>query len=498
MSSRSASGLDSNVNEKGQLRHLALHGDSSIQVALALGSLKTPNRLQFLARHHSESSVPTLPTSDLTVPSTRSLHQESRTVDALVLHRNTLAPRSSFFLYDSEADALTRDTSKSKAQLLSGKWKFHHSTSPFYGPQHFYEPEFESSEWDEVDVPGMWQCQGNPSEFDVSKFVKYDEDNLLAVEVYQRCDGTYLEDQDQIWLSGIFRDVYLHSFPKAHPEDFHVHTILDDHYKHAELRVDITLSRAADVALKLLDADGNTVAEAAKRLDPKGHISVDIKHPHKWTAETPYLYTLVASLWIIDEADLECHGFGAVGADASKFTSDNPEWTDAYVDRARQMVQRDKNHPSIVIWSLGNEAFYGRNHKAMYDFIKTVDTSRPVHYEQDFDAHSADMHSRMYASVDSIIRMAEEKEWKKPLVLCEYVHAMGNGPGGIKEYIDAFYKYPRLMGGFVWEWANHGLKTKNAEGEWYYAYGGDWGDDPHDGHFCMDGLLNSDHTPTPD
>ncbi|PKS11322.1 hypothetical protein jhhlp_003084 [Lomentospora prolificans] len=679
MSSRSASGLNSNVHRKSHLRDLVLRSDASIQVDLALGPVKTTARHQFLARH----SIPSSPPSDRANSNVGDLHKENEIARPVVLapnspmmtgnitfpdsppdwcnlkvlHRNTLNPRSSFFLYDSEADALTRDTGKSKAQLLSGKWKFHHSPSPFYGPQRFYEPDFESSEWDKVDVPGMWQCQGygkgpqytnidypfpvdpphipfddnecgrylttfridkslsdhqqrlrfegvdssftvwvnghdvgysqgsrNPSEFDISKFVKYDEDNILAVEVYQRCDGTYIEDQDQIWLSGIFRDVYLHSFPKVHPEDFQVHTILDDNYKHAQLKVDIILSDTAEVALKLLDANGKEVAEATKKFDPKGHFKVDVKNPHKWTAETPYLYTLILTfagsttvaqkvgfrsvdfikgvftvngnpvkfrgvnrhehhpehgravpyewlkrdllimknhningirtshyindtrlydladelgLWVIDEADLECHGFGVVGADAAKFTSDNPDWTEAYVDRARQMVQRDKNHPCIVIWSLGNEAFYGRNHKAMYEYIKTVDTSRPVHYEQDFDAHSADIQSRMYASVDQISRMAEEKDWKKPLVLCEYVHAMGNGPGAIKEYIDAFYKYPRLMGGFVWEWANHGLKAKNANGEWYYAYGGDWGDDPNDGNFCMDGLLHSDHTPTP-
>lgn len=161
-------------------------------------------------------------------------------------------------------------------------------------------------------------------------------------------------------------------------------------------------------------------------------------------------------LWILDEADLECHGFDQVGGNPPAFTSDNPEWKEQYVDRARQMVSRDKNHVSIFMWSLGNEAFFGQNHTSMYEYIKAADPTRLVHYEGDWWAKSVDIFSRMYPSVKTIVEeFAKEKEWTKPLVLCEYVHAMGNGPGNIKEYIDAFYKYPRLMGGFVWEWNNH-------------------------------------------
>lgn len=172
----------------------------------------------------------------------------------------------------------------------------------------------------------------------------------------------------------------------------------------------------------------------------------------------PRLYDLAdeLGLWILDECDLECHGFGEVGGDNPSWASDNPDWEDAYVDRARQAVMRDKNHPSVIMWSLGNESFYGRNHQAMYDFIHAYDPTRLVHYEGDYNAQTVDIYSRMYNSVDDIVNFAtQEEEWEKPLVMCEYIHAMGNGPGGIKEYIDAFYKYPRLMGGFVWEWANH-------------------------------------------
>jgi beta-galactosidase len=223
-------------------------------------------------------------------------------------------------------------------------------------------------------------------------------------------------------------------------------------------------------------------------------------------------------LYVMDEADLECHGFyDAVARSidvpehwnyekrkelcfgkAAQYTSNNPSWQHAYVERARQLVYRDRNHPSVIIWSLGNEAFYGCNHQAMYDWIKKMDPSRPIHYEGDTEAKSADMFSYMYPSVARITELAENdgKPWDKPIVLCEYAHAMGNGPGGLQEYQEAFYRYPRLQGGCIWEWANHGLE-KNHDGHIFYAYGGDFDDEPNDGTFVMDGLCNSQHHPFP-
>ena len=127
---------------------------------------------------------------------------------------------------------------------------------------------------------------------------------------------------------------------------------------------------------------------------------------------------------------------------------------------------RDKNHACIIMWSLGNEAFYGRNHQEMYDAIKKIDDTRLIHYEGDKvddKPQTVDVFSRMYLHVDEVVRLGEEKDWKLPFVLCEYLHAMGNGPGNIKEYIEAFYKYPRLMGGFVWEWANHVSRQPQPE-----------------------------------
>ncbi|KIW37989.1 hypothetical protein, variant [Exophiala oligosperma] len=241
----------------------------------------------------------------------------------------------------------------------------------------------------------------------------------------------------------------------------------------------------------------------------------------------PALYSLCdeLGLWVLDEADLECHGFndavarslsGAEGMDyaqrkaltfdhAASFTSDNKDWETAYIDRMTQLVQRDKNFTCVIIWSLGNESFYGRNHKAMYQYAKRVDPSRPVHYEGDSKAITTDMYSYMYTSVPDLVSLAREEgvspdgSYEKPIILCEYGHAMGNGPGLLEDYQAAFREHERLQGGFIWEWANHGLRkaSDEVEGKDIFAYGGDFGDVPNDGTFVMDGLCYSNHTPTP-
>ncbi|WPH01329.1 Hypothetical protein R9X50_00416800 [Acrodontium crateriforme] len=471
---------------------------------------------------------------------------------------------------------------------------------------------------------GYHQGSRNSSEFDVTPFVQRDSSNEVFVRVYQWCDGSYIEDQDQWWLSGIFRDVYLVALPSSSRiEDFKVDTLLDASYTNASLKVslDVVLQNNVHVTLTLKDLGrDNCIVQQERFLlapsNPKPSFAIEVSNPIKWTAENPYLYDLQISLldsnngvvlhdvscrvgfrsveikdglltvngtpillqgvnrhdhhprfgravplsfikddlllmkrnninalrcshyppdprmldlcdelgfWVMDEADLECHGFYDAVArpldipeemdyaqrkelafpKAAAYTSDNPAWEAQYVDRMAAVVNRDKNHPSVIIWSLGNEAFYGRNHKAMYDYAKAMDPSRPVHYEGDEKALSADMFSYMYPSVEKLISLAKTEgvvdgKAAKPIVLCEYAHAMGNGPGNLLGYQNAFRDHPRLQGGFVWEWANHGLLIENKdEKKSYFGYGGDFGDVPNDGTFVMDGLCFSDHSPTP-
>ncbi|MCU6791627.1 DUF4981 domain-containing protein [Paenibacillus sp. WQ 127069] len=204
--------------------------------------------------------------------------------------------------------------------------------------------------------------------------------------------------------------------------------------------------------------------------------------------------------YVVDEADLECHGVHNAG-DYHMLTK-NPEWEAAFVDRIERLVERDKNQPAVVIWSLGNEAGYDKNHMAMGKWAKERDTSRPVHYEGvdpryngSKDKEYIDLEGRMYTSTTDIEIYALDPASTKPMFLCEYSHAMGNGPGDLKNYWDVIYKYPLLMGGCVWEWNDHGIKTETADGLPFFAYGGDFGEKPHDGNFCIDGLVSPDRKP---
>jgi len=201
-------------------------------------------------------------------------------------------------------------------------------------------------------------------------------------------------------------------------------------------------------------------------------------------------------MYVIDEADVETHGFGETG-NVSEI-SDDPSWESAYVDRAVRMVERDKNHASVIMWSLGNESGYGCNHVAMAAEIRVLDPTRPIHYEQDYDAKTADVYSRMYDSVEKVWEWGKHREQPdKPYFLCEYAHAMGNGPGSLGDYWEAIEASPKNIGGCVWEWADHGLRQHTADGKEWFAYGGDFGDYPNDGNFCIDGLVSPDRDPHP-
>ncbi|WP_373471297.1 glycoside hydrolase family 2 TIM barrel-domain containing protein [Carnobacterium alterfunditum] len=226
--------------------------------------------------------------------------------------------------------------------------------------------------------------------------------------------------------------------------------------------------------------------------------------------DDPRFYSLCDEygLYVIDEADIETHGFDLI--QEWSLLSNDSDWKEAYLDRMIRMVERDKNHPSIIIWSLGNESGFGENHLAMAKWAKQRDNSRLIHYEGETrdilertnnDPHeeneAADMFSTMYSSVELMEVLGKREDLKQPHILCEFGHAMGNGPGGFKDYFDVFYKYKRLQGGFVWEWMDHGIRTHTDEGEEYFGYGGDFGDTPHDSNFVIDGLVMPDRTPSP-
>ncbi len=203
--------------------------------------------------------------------------------------------------------------------------------------------------------------------------------------------------------------------------------------------------------------------------------------------------------YVIEENDLECHGMGCIGD--NHYLGKLPEWKDAFMDRICRTVERAKNHPSVIIWSLGNEAGYEKNHMETAKWVKKRDNTRLVHFESasfvykgNPDTRHLDMESRMYAWPKEV-RAYGRKKTEKPLFLCEYSHAMGNGPGDLREYWDIFDTYKNLMGGCVWEWNDHGIKIGEKDGKPMYAYGGDFGDKPHDGNFCIDGLISPDRIP---
>ncbi|ODV65789.1 hypothetical protein HYPBUDRAFT_13200 [Hyphopichia burtonii NRRL Y-1933] len=455
---------------------------------------------------------------------------------------------------------------------------------------------------------GYSEGSRNPAEFDIGEHLNLGEENEVWVRVYKWSKSSYIEDQDQWWLSGIFRDVYLLGFRKeGYIEDFQVITDFDKSLTNSELKLYTFFNQESDfneneLKVDLTDENATIIRESFKINATSFDHSFFVESPRKWTAETPNLYSLNLKVvnaknetlsevnqqvgfrkveindgtlkvngvpilfrginrhdhhpehgravpldfverdmlimkqhninairtshypdhpkfyqlankygfWVIDEADLECHGFQSVVLKhdykgnqideeekelydkAKSFTSDNQTWEIAYVDRANSLVKRDFNHPSIIMWSLGNEAFYGRNFAAMADKIRSLDSGRPIHYEQDRNATSADVFSQMYPTLEEVEEFGKNPRDGKPLILCEYGHAMGNGPGLIRQYQDLFYKYDALQGGFIWEWNNHGIYDEGT-----YKYGGDFGDWPNDGQFIMDGLTNSKHDPTP-
>ncbi len=441
---------------------------------------------------------------------------------------------------------------------------------------------------------GFSEGSRTPAEFDLTPYLKKG-DNLLAVEVYRWSDGSYLEDQDFWRLSGIYRDVYLYSTPLVHLRDFFVKADLVDDYRNGYLSVTGEVrnygKKPSKVTIRpsLFDAGGKALdlppVSASLSVAPggKGNFSLGafLRAPRKWSAEDPYLYTLLLTvtgpgggvlevipcrvgfrkveikgrvfyvngvpvklkgvnrhehdpitghyiteesmlkdiflmkrlninavrtchypdtpewydlcdqfgIYLVDEANIESHGMGY----NLKYTlGNNPSWKAAHLDRTERMVQRDKNHPSVIIWSLGNEAGPGCNFEATSALVHRLDPTRPVHYERMNSV--ADIDSVMYPRADWLAARGREKR-KKPFFMCEYAHAMGNAVGNLKEYWDAIEKYPGLMGGCIWDWVDQGLKKKvlvDGRKTWFWAYGGDYGDKPNSGNFCINGLVFPD------
>ncbi|TDD94288.1 DUF4981 domain-containing protein [Flavobacterium cellulosilyticum] len=229
----------------------------------------------------------------------------------------------------------------------------------------------------------------------------------------------------------------------------------------------------------------------------------------------PYFYDLCDAygIYVMDEANLETHGLGG------KLAND-PAWANAFLERGIRMVERDKNHPSVVIWSLGNESGMGPNHAAMSAWIKGLDPTRYVHYEgaqgdpsdkryiKNFwpsnqgnptDPKWVDMLSRMYPQPEELEELIVDTQFdKRPVLMCEYAHAMGNSLGNYKTYWDVVYKYDRAMGGFIWDFIDQGILQKDSNGKAFFAYGGDFGDIPNDGSFCINGIVAADRTPKPE
>ncbi len=442
--------------------------------------------------------------------------------------------------------------------------------------------------WINGNYVGYSEDSYTPAEFDISQYLQSGE-NTIAVQVFRWSDGSWLEDQDFIRLSGIFRDVYLYKVPDIHISDLHYTTDLDDTYTNSQFNLSVKLNANSEnqpkgyvVKAQLHDSNKQSFASLSdipvqfNNGQATINSSIEVSNPLKWSAEHPNLYTLVIALtdsldnileyqsckvgfrefeiingqarlngqlilfkgvnrhendpvdgravslesmiediiimkkfninavrtshypnntlwydlcdkyglYVIDETNLETHGV------RDNIPASEPEWTDNCVDRAKSMVERDKNHPCILMWSLGNEAGSGSNFQAMYDWIHAKDPSRPVHYEG--NSNYADVTSYMYPSVEGVHNYGASGNFK-PLVLCEYAHAMGNSVGNLFKYWDEFEAYPNLMGGFIWDFVDQSLK--NDEG---FAYGGDWGDNPNDGNFCANGIISADRTLQPE
>ena len=420
---------------------------------------------------------------------------------------------------------------------------------------------------------GYSQGSHIPAEFCITKYLHQGE-NEIQVRVLKWCDGSYLEDQDFLRFSGIFRDVYVLFRSKAHVRDIQVNTTLDHLYA--------KLWYENEECVQNVEAFLYEGKQCISKLNiVENEIDFCMKDPKLWNSEQPNLYTLLIcaqgeyipilvgfrtvgvsdqgellinnvpvklkgvnhhdthptkghvmdmedikldlylmkqlnintirmshypptpellrlcdklGFYVVDEADVETHGYVSKDTGWSyqaynkEWLMDIPEWREAFLERAKRMVERDKNFTSIIMWSMGNECGYGTWFDDMCEWTKNRDPYRLVHYERAClvgNPPCVDVESMMYPSLERLEKEGQSED-KRPFFLCEYGHAMGNGPGGLKDYQEMFNKYPRLVGGCIWEWADH---TVLKDGKHYY--GGDFGELTHDHNFCVDGLVSA-------
>lgn len=425
------------------------------------------------------------------------------------------------------------------------------------------------------------------AEFDITKYLRPGR-NLIAMQVMRWCDGSYLEDQDFWRFTGIAREVYLYSRPKAHVEDVTVWQDLTDGYRNGVLTYDVATAAAKGLTVSavLTDAGGRVVGEGSPALTGnrfKGVITV--KDAKAWTAETPYLYSLYVTLksgdkvvevirqqvgfrnirisggqllvngqpvlikgadrheldpdggyvvsvermiedikimkklninavrtchypddprwydlcdkyglYVTAEANIESHGMGY----GDKTLAKRADFEQMHLERNEANVKVLKNHPSIIVWSLGNEAGYGPNFEKAYDWVKAYDATRPVQYEQAGQNGKTDIFCPMYYDYKPCENYAKGDN-PRPLIQCEYAHAMGNSMGGFKEYWDLIRKYPKYQGGYIWDFVDQGLRDKSRiTGKEIFTYGGDYGRYPaSDYNFNCNGIIAPDRRLNP-
>lgn len=446
---------------------------------------------------------------------------------------------------------------------------------------------------------GYIENSKGPAEFNITDKVKAGE-NIIACRVMRWSDGSYLEDQDFWRLSGIDRPVSIYTTPKIRVRDFFAKPSLNKDFTKGILELDVDIenltenNQSTTLTMQLFDGD-KLIASRKKSIKAnKGNTTISfgkqsIGKVNAWSAEKPYLYTLVLSLgdhqvasskigfrnveiaggqllvngkaievhgvnlhehhpttghyvntasmiidlrimkqhninairtshypqraifyelcdrlgfYVVDEANIEIHGMGVDPwdhYDPNVHPACRPDWRVAILDREHALVERDKNHPCVITWSLGNEAGNGDNFIAAYDWIKQRDNSRPVQFEQAQEKSNTDIVCPMYPSMEYLREYGARKNVTRPLIMCEYSHAMGNSNGNFQEYFDVIRSSPYLQGGFIWDWVDQGLDAYEGDGRHYWAYGGDFNaqEYTHDENFCCNGLVLPNRTPHP-